>query len=403
MIFKTWREVDEVLANVTGPATTVQRELAKQARIELAANTPQLIAAALLKVALADSLNLRPPRPISSRHEVRLAILRRKSDPTVSPESDEEAEAWVTYLRLLRRREALEQLKLVQGDIVRTKAGELAEVSSIGQDGRVYFKGGRGFGAWPDLISVVAHANDKSKSSADIRQQAANVAARRRSPASWSQAKAQDLSIFLVEESVSVDDIAELESVIEAAENERPIQRFLEANPQLLTSLLGGTFQYCLPQKRLGGEYIPDFVIGEVDSLGVRWVLVEIETPRSGIYLTDGVHLDEKARQGLSQIIEWKDWLSSNISYAQRRRRENGLGLFDIRENAQGLVLVGRRSRMPETKDSMRHHERQSSNIHIHTYDWLVERLYGSVSFQGPTAANPYLFEKLNPHDYDEF
>jgi len=116
---------------------------------------PRIVAAATLRLALAEELNLPAPRPISDRYKARLQILQRSSDPSISPQTEEEAEAWVTYLRLVRRRESLSRLKLHEGDIVETKAGEVAEVSSIGQDGRVSFKGGRGFGSWPDLISVV--------------------------------------------------------------------------------------------------------------------------------------------------------------------------------------------------------------------------------------------------------
>ena len=207
-------------------------------------------------------------------------------------------------------------------------------------------------------------------------------------------AKRQDLSEFATENVVSEDDIAELENIITTAEDERPIQKFLEKNGHLLTALLGGNERYCLPQKRLGGEYVPDFIIGDVDSLGFRWVLIELETPRSGIYLKDSLQLDEKARKGISQVIDWRNWLSSNISYARQRRSENGLGLFDIREKADAVVLVGRRSQRPETKDAQRHEYRQSNNILIHSYDWLLETLCGAIRYQGPPASNPHLISR---------
>lgn len=79
--------------------------------------------------------------------------------------------------------------------------------------------------------------------------------------------------------------------------------------------------------------------------------------------------------------------------------QKNGLGLFDIRESSEGLIIVVRRSRMPETKESERHHHRQNANIHIHTYDWFLERLHGIVRFSGPTGANSYLFHRLDPND----
>jgi hypothetical protein len=208
-------------------------------------------------------------------------------------------------------------------------------------------------------------------------------------------ARSQDLSEFSAANLVSEDDITELETLITTADDERPIQKFLEEHGYLLTALLGGNERYCLSQKRLGGEYVPDFIIGDVDSLGIRWVLIELETPRSGIYLKGGLLLDEKARKGMSQIMDWRNWLSSNIAYARQRRSENGLGLFDIREKSDALVLVGRRSQMPNTSDAQRHEYRQSNNIQIHSYDWLLEILRGAIGHRGPPASNPYLIPRI--------
>ncbi|HEX3551916.1 MAG TPA: Shedu anti-phage system protein SduA domain-containing protein [Thermoanaerobaculia bacterium] len=394
MSYKIWHEADETLAAATGTATPRQQELGEQADSLIPSYMPRIVAAATLRIALAQELNLPPPRPISDRSRARLQILQRQADPAISPQSEEEADAWVTYLRLVRRRESLSQLKLQEGDIVETKIGEVVEISSIGQDGRVFFKGGRGFGAWPDLISVVARRDENSDSAAEARRQAKNLAARHSASSGWSWAKSQDLSEFTTEDGISEVDIEELESVIATAEDERPIQKFLEENGHLLTTLLGGSERYCLPQKRLGGEYVPDFIIGSADSLGFRWVLIELETPRSGIYVKDGLVLDQRTRKGVSQVIEWRSWLLDNLSYARRRRQENGLGLFDIRENSDAVVLVGRRSKMPKTKDAQRNEYRQVNKIQIHSYDWLLETLRGAIRHQGPPASNPYLIPR---------
>lgn len=142
MPFRTWREADEELAAATGPATPKQQELGELADRPIPLHTPRIVATATLRLALAEELNLPPPRPISDRYKARLQILQRPSESSISPQTEEEAEAWVTYLRLVRRRESLSELKLREGDVVETKAGEVAEVSSIGQDGRVFFKGG---------------------------------------------------------------------------------------------------------------------------------------------------------------------------------------------------------------------------------------------------------------------
>ena len=45
----------------------------------------------------------------------------------------------------------------------------------------------------------------------------------------------------------------------------------------------------------LGKEFVPDFIIGDVGSVGFRWVLIELETPRSGI---QGSSLFQDAQSG---------------------------------------------------------------------------------------------------------
>ena len=90
------------------------------------------------------------------------------------------------------------------------------------------------------------------------------------------------------------------------------------------TALIAGRRRYCLPQPRLGSEYVPDFLIAGVYSLGIRWVLVELETPRSGVYLKDGRQFDEKARKGISQIGDWRHWLGENLHTARAFKPDGG-------------------------------------------------------------------------------
>ncbi len=394
MAFRTWREVDAILAVATEPASTKQQQLGKLADVPISRHTPRIVAAAMLRIALNEELALPAARPVSEWLISRLRILHQTSDPPISPQTEEEAEAWVTHLRLIARRESLSNLQVCEGDIVETKDGEVALVSSIGRDGRVYFKGGRGFGSWPDLVSIVSRRDDQSQSA---RRQAENTASRHSTSSQWSMARHKDLIEFATDRSVCEEDIAELETIIASSKDERPIQKFLEENGHLLTALLGGNYRYCLPQKRLGAEFVPDFIIGDIDSLGIRWVLIELETPMSGIYLKNGRGLDKAARNGVDQILDWRNWLSDNTAYARQRRSENGLGLFDIRESIDALVLVGGRSKKPETKDAKRQEHRQA-NIEIHSYDWLVDRLRGIIRHQGPPASNPYLIPKAQDY-----
>ena len=353
----------------------------------------------MLRVALQPVMAIEITRAPVERFEERLDSLRRDSDPPMKPANGEEAIAWIQYMYLIRRREALISRQLCEGDIVTTPNGELAEVSSISIDGRIYFKGGSGQCAWPDLVTVQARADDLTAEAAAFRSQAANAAAHRRGLTPLSQAKAAALSDYEVTDTPTIVEIDEFEHVISLAEDERPIQQFLENHQCLLTALIGGRRRYCLPKPRLGSEYVPDFLIAEVDSLGIRWVLVELETPRSGVYLKDGRQFDEKARKGISQIGDWRHWLGENLYSARAFKPDGGLGLVDIRPNSRAIVMVGRRSKLKTDHDAARHREAEQNGIEVHTYDRLLDQLRGAISFSGPPGVNPYLIHGTDTED----
>jgi hypothetical protein len=280
----TWEHATRKLEEETGPATPHQTALAKKVGVTFPARTPKAIAASLLRTALASELDLGLVRPVRHSTEHRLKALRRETKLAVKPANQDEALAWMVYLWQVRRKKLLLTLKPDTGDIVRLSGGELCEVSSVGDDGRLYFKGGRGNRAWPDLIqAVVARVGATGKAAATARLIAENGAAERLSSPEWSAAKSEDLAEFAVKDHADESDIDELEDVIDKAKEEKPIQQFLQERPRLLTALLGGQFRFSIPKKRLADKFIPDFVLGGVDSIGVQWVLVELETPRSGI------------------------------------------------------------------------------------------------------------------------
>ena len=101
-------------------------------------------------------------------------------------------------------------------------------LSSISIDGRIYFKGGAGQCAWPDLVTVKARTDDQSEAADSLRSHAANTAAHRRRPTSFSMAKTEALSDYAVTDTPTTTEIDEFERVISLAEDERPIQHFLE-------------------------------------------------------------------------------------------------------------------------------------------------------------------------------
>ena len=203
------------------------------------------------------------------------------------------------------------------GDVVEVDGmDQIAEVSSIGSNGRIYFKGNGG--AWPDLVIIRCRKADDTEEARTLKQQAANSAALRARANSWTLAKQTELMRFKVDAPLTVETVEEFQLVIESANDERPIQQFIESIPRPWEPCLGGRDRFVLPRYPLGGKYVPDFLISDIDFLGIRWVLVELETPKSKLTLTTQNELDESARRGVTQIKEWREWLQNNLDTARR-------------------------------------------------------------------------------------
>jgi Domain of unknown function (DUF4263) len=241
---------------------------------------------------------------------------------------------------------------------------------------------------------------DESAQALELKRKASNEAARRSRTGGWSGEKHRELAEFQVESPLTMEDVEQLREVIESADDEKPLQTFIENHPQILGALLGGNTRFCLPRSSLAGRYIPDFLVSDVDSLGVRWILVELETPNSSVTLKDTNDFEHHARRGISQIREWREWFQDNTDFARRSKRHNGLGLVDIRAQSEGLVLVGRRALLHANTHTVRNPIREENRIRVQTYDWLLEQLEGILEFGGPPGFNPYMIQPLRDEEF---
>jgi hypothetical protein len=178
---------------------------------------------------------------------------------------------------------------------------------------------------------------------------------------------------FVWWDDITADDVAHYREVLDAATDERPLQRHLAMCPRLLVQHLGGGHgRWVLPQKRLGAEYVPDFVIGEKSSSGFEWQFVELQSPVARLFVTSSGRLGEQLDEGLRQISEWRRWLADNRDYARRPRSSNGLGLTDVSADDPGLLLIGREADLTEDDRERRRQLDTTYKVRIHTYDWLI-------------------------------
>lgn len=198
---------------------------------------------------------------------------------------------------------------------------------------------------------------------------------------------ADDLADYFVWwDDITAEDSERYAAVLSTALDERPLQRHLALHPLLLAQHLGGGHgRWVIPQKRLGSEYVTDFVIGERSSSGFEWQFVELQSPRARLFVRSG-RQSQQFDEGLRQVREWRRWLTANIDYARRPRSAHGLGLADVSPNDPGLLIIGREVDLTEDDRQRRRQLDQESNVRIRTYDWLVREANARVRGLGRQA-----------------
>lgn len=184
---------------------------------------------------------------------------------------------------------------------------------------------------------------------------------------------------FVWWDDITIKKVNDYRKFLNGAKRESDLQQYLEEHPELLIQYLrGGHGRWVVPKKRLGSEFIPDFMLAEKSSLGTEWYAVELESPSSCFFNKNG-DPSKTLNHAIRQIIDWRMWLKNNLDYASRKKTENGLGLTDIDGTVRGLILMGRRSILDAHSIQRRRQLGKELDIEIHTYDWLADISEGRV------------------------
>lgn len=184
---------------------------------------------------------------------------------------------------------------------------------------------------------------------------------------------------FVWWDAITQEDVDDFNKAIDSATNEQDIQAFLEKNPLFLIQHFGGGGgRWVIPKKRLGAEYITDFVVGDKYSFGFEWQALELESPKARMFNKNG-DPSRYLNHAIRQIQDWRAWLKRNIDYASRPEDQKGLGLTEINGNVQGLIIIGRRTYVNPSTNERRRQMCEDLNIQIHTYDYMVDVAQGSV------------------------
>jgi len=368
-----WQVVVRQLRRMTSGPSREQVELANYLGMQIPAETPTVVAAALLREPLREVVGLPDSQCASDNELTYLQDLANEVGISIPPEIETRdlVDAWIIALYACRAAESLERLRPAPQDVVQVgDASLVGEVSSISADGRLNFRGGGGRGIRPHRASIAARPGEPAYEELWYlaRQQ---TAAAKTSPEDVGPGQLKPIEKWRVTGEPGLAARAALENALAFAVDERPLEKVLEEHPTLLSYLVTGHHgAYVIPQKELGSEYVPDFLVAGYTSLGLRWTLVELESPTAPLAIEDG-QAERRVRKGMKQISDWREWLADNIDYARKSRADNGLGLPGIRVDAQGLVLVSRGD-VTTLTDRMRTRVSVDQRIEIRTYDWLV-------------------------------
>lgn len=173
---------------------------------------------------------------------------------------------------------------------------------------------------------------------------------------------------------ITLADVMTLSQALDKAQVEEDVQRFLTDNKQFLIQHLGGGHgRYVLPKPKLGKDLVPDYLLAEMDSEGIHWHGVELESPSTPMFTAKG-EPTARLTHAIQQVRDWREWLKHNIDQANRPDSEDGLGLVGIDGNLPATILVGRRKSYPPKFNAYRRQTTQDSNIAIHSYDWLIDQ-----------------------------
>ncbi len=359
-----WEQLAERFETLTAGPTAKQQQTAASLQITLGDEIPASVASVILQETIRDevfecspTVDGIPNRLVELENELDLehAVLRTGTRA--------ELRAWYAARYLLKTARGLRALQPEPGDVVQTHLGQRI-ISSVGDDGGIHFKGrGR---SWPNYVTVVARTGSPGYEAVLARTQAALRNATVVTAANF--AKFAPLQQYVVKSTVpSPEAVRALEEMLDLGEHyEEPLQQLLTAEPALLACLVLGNWRtYVIPKQALGGQYVTDFLVLGLNSLGPQWVAVELEAARHPITTTKG-KLSQATRHAVDQINDWREWLTENVTHAQLE-----LGLYGLTNRVRGMVVVGRDAPRA-VRQAARARSEEADRISVRSWDWLA-------------------------------
>lgn len=175
--------------------------------------------------------------------------------------------------------------------------------------------------------------------------------------------------------------IDQYNQLLNASIDERPLQKFFQANPFMIASILQNTDfghhkRYVFPQFQIANKYRPDFVVSGTNSQGYGWIFIELQSPNCHILLKNG-QASEQAREGLHQIRTWQDWFGNHLDFAK-----TGMDMEGLHESRMlYYLIIGRRDNYQDEENKWRDREMKvDKSLRIISYDRLIDNFITVIS-----------------------
>ena len=165
------------------------------------------------------------------------------------------------------------------------------------------------------------------------------------------------------------------------AKNEHDLQKFLEEHPLIwLCFMRTGHGNWAFPQVRLGGMFVPDFLIAEGSSRGLFWRMIELESPNAKPYKKDG-NFSHSLRTAINQIADWRQYIADQQQLITSPKSSGGTGLHQFKGRCFGTIYIGRRhDKYPARYNIRRQCLRDEQHIEVCSYDTFVEQVQASLT-----------------------
>lgn len=169
--------------------------------------------------------------------------------------------------------------------------------------------------------------------------------------------------------------VDELARILAGAADERPLQEFYTAHPYLLALSFPCHCCWVFPKPRLGGgKLVPDFLYCDLNSLGHKWTLIELESPRMEATNRDG-SVSRDCHHAVQQILDYRRWLRDNALFEEKQ------GFRGLNSDCEGYVVIGRRDAGRTDLERQRLADFRVEKIEIASYDRLLSQASDHLTY----------------------